>query len=374
MKLIFISNYLSAHQIPFCDKMYSILGNDFTFISTMSMEQERVDLGWTNFERKYEFYLDSKYKDEAIIKDINEADVVIIGSAPDKLIIKRLKQGKLTFKYAERLYKGDLTFLQWVRAYIGTYLHYARFRKYNFYILCSSAYTCADLNKFFKFKDRCFKWGYFPETKKYDDINDIIESKENNSILWCARLIELKHPEIPVLLAEKLKNNRYKFRLNIIGGGEMDDEIRRLIKDKNLDDCVTMVGVVQQNKVREYMEKSQIFLFTSDSNEGWGAVLNEAMNSGCACVACDEIGSVPFLVCDGENGYTYKKQKMNDIYDKIKILLDDKQKGQCMGRKAYFTIVDEWNAETASIKLLQLIKSLELNRKMETSGVCDLII
>ena len=49
------------------------------------------------------------------------------------------------------------------------------------------------------------------------------------------------------------------------------------------------------------MEKSEIFLFTSDKGEGWGAVLNESMNSACAVVASHAIGSVPFLLKDGEN-------------------------------------------------------------------------
>jgi hypothetical protein len=33
-------------------------------------------------------------------------------------------------------------------------------------------------------------------------------------------------------------------------------------------------------EVRVHMEQSNIYLFTSDFGEGWGAVLNEAMNSG----------------------------------------------------------------------------------------------
>ena len=33
------------------------------------------------------------------------------------------------------------------------------------------------------------------------------------------------------------------------------------------------------------MEQADIYLFTSDRNEGWGAVANEAMNSACAMVA-----------------------------------------------------------------------------------------
>ena len=48
------------------------------------------------------------------------------------------------------------------------------------------------------------------------------------------------------------------------------------------------------------MEKSHIHLFTSNHLEGWGAVVNEAMNSGCAVVANREAGAVPYLIEHGK--------------------------------------------------------------------------
>ncbi len=375
MKLVFVSNYLSAHQVPFCDAMYSALKSDFLFVSTIPMEKERIEMGWTQSKREYEMQLNLKdEKTDEIRKIIDEADVVIIGSAPDKLIIKRLKQGKLTIKYAERLYKGKLTALQWIRAYIGTYIHYIRFKKYNFYVLCSSAYTALDLNKFFKFKDRCFKWGYFPEAKTYEDIKKIVEKKEKNSILWCARFIDWKHPEIPVLLAEKLKKEGYSFELSMIGNGKKEEEIHRLIEDKNLNDCVNMIGVIQQNEVREHMEKSEIFLFTSDSNEGWGAVLNEAMNSGCACVSSHAIGSVPYLIEDGENGFLYRNGDLDNLYKKMTLLLDNPDICEELGEKAYSTITKVWNADVAAArfwKLSQAILAGDRNPDLYKTGPCS---
>lgn len=45
MKINFISNYINHHQIPFCDCLYRKLGEDFTFIQTEPMEEERVKMG-----------------------------------------------------------------------------------------------------------------------------------------------------------------------------------------------------------------------------------------------------------------------------------------------------------------------------------------
>ena len=44
------------------------------------------------------------------------------------------------------------------------------------------------------------------------------------------------------------------------------------------------------------MEESEIYLVTSDRKEGWGAVVNEAMNSGCAVVADHMIGAAPWMI------------------------------------------------------------------------------
>ena len=107
MKVAFILNYLSHHQIPFCKAMNNILGDDFCFISTMPNEQERIDLGWqpnTSYSFELKSYLtDSARKRAYEIADIY--DTVIIGSASDSFIVKRLKNHKLTLKYSERFYK-----------------------------------------------------------------------------------------------------------------------------------------------------------------------------------------------------------------------------------------------------------------------------
>ena len=62
------------------------------------------------------------------------------------------------------------------------------------------------------------------------------------------------------------------------------------------------------------MEKTGIFLFTSDRQEGWGAVLNEAMNSGCAVVASHLIGAVPFLKKKKKNGLVYSSGDRKTLF------------------------------------------------------------
>lgn len=74
MRFIFVSNYLNHHQIPFCNAMYRLLGEDFGFIQTEAMEEERVRMGWQPIEENAYLHL---YYDqpEECKKLIEEADI-----------------------------------------------------------------------------------------------------------------------------------------------------------------------------------------------------------------------------------------------------------------------------------------------------------
>ena len=154
--------------------------------------------------------------------------------------------------------------------------------------------------------------------------------------------------------------------MSIIGSGEMELSLHQMIEQKGLSDRVKMLGTMPSDDVRKYMEKTDVFLFTSDFNEGWGAVLNEAMNSGCAVVASHAAGAVPFLIRNGENGFIYENGNERSLYLKVRELLEDSNKRVQFGKAAYQTIVNGWNAEDAARRIVNLVK------KIETHGEYDL--
>ena len=50
MKVVFLSNYLNHHQLPFCLEMYKKYGNDFKFVSTVKINEERLRLGYKDMD------------------------------------------------------------------------------------------------------------------------------------------------------------------------------------------------------------------------------------------------------------------------------------------------------------------------------------
>ena len=378
MKVTFYSNYLNHHQLPFCLAMNRLTGGEFTFVATTPVPAERLNMGYHDMNKQYPFVLttyDSVENERLAHMLAVESDAIIMGSAPETYAIMRLKQNKLTFRYSERWYKQGLPLKKIPRAFLSSLLHHGRFVTKPLYMLCASAYTAADCAKFGNYLGRAYKWGYFPEVKT-QDVDVLFARKCTNkkvSILWVARIIGLKHPDASVLLAEKLKQNGYDFELNIIGNGEMEQQLRTMICEKHLDDCVHMLGAMSPEVVRDHMEAADIFLFTSDFNEGWGAVLNEAMNSACAVVASHAIGSVPFLIDDGKNGFIYKNGDENSLYERVAQLIEQPKMREKMGRNAYRTLAEQWNADVAAERFIALAQALQDGKKADLfkAGPCS---
>jgi glycosyltransferase involved in cell wall biosynthesis len=162
-----------------------------------------------------------------------------------------------------------------------------------------------------------------------------------------------------ILLAKRLKDAGYEFEMNMFGIGELYDKMKALCAKLGVGDVVCMRGSVSNEQILNEMREHNIFLFTSDKHEGWGAVLNEAMSSVCAVVASNEIGSVPFLIKDGENGLIFKSKNLDSLYEKVVYLLENKEQIALLGRNAYYTMLNQWSPKNAAKNLLQLIGDLQ---------------
>lgn len=375
MKILFVSNYFNHHQKPLSDNLYSILGNDYAFIETTTMSQERVNMGWGDLDTpkyvKY-YYQDDETRIECQ-RLIESADVIVTGSAPEQLIEGALKKGKVVFRYSERPIKDRKHYFLKYFARLAKW-HLCNRRSYHTYLLCASAFAAHDYSRFFLFKNRAYKWGYFPETRNYDDAEALVNQKEDNSILWVARLIGWKHPEHAIQVAKRLEDEKIPYEMNLIGNGENELTIRKLISDNNLQKKVHLLGAMKPSEVRGYMERSSVFLFTSDHNEGWGAVLNEAMNSGCAVVANARIGSAPFLIENGKNGLLYDEDDMEQLYQNTKMLLLNRSLRKSLSINAYRTIANHWNAECAAKNLVLLAERIvagDITNNVKGSEVCS---
>ncbi len=369
MKILFLSNYFNHHQSALGDALFACTEGDFRFIACEKMPSERAKLGCSCGSRSYVLPLEGN--GDLVDRWLREADAVIAGSAPERLVRRRVRLGKLLFRYRERPLRFGLEpekyfprLLRW---------HWRDPAGKPIYLLCASAYTAGDYAKFGLFRGRAFRWGYFPECRMHGE-ERLMGQKDPRELLWCGRLVDLKHPEAALEAAGALKDLGYGFHLGILGTGPMEGTLRRQVKERGLEDRVSFLGAKSAGEVRQAMERAGIFLFTSDAREGWGAVVNEAMNSGCAVVASRAAGSVPYLLSAGENGLIYESGNEADLTEKLRFLLDNPNEVNRLGLAGYRTIRDLWNGEEAARRLVRLAEELLAGgdgRELYRDGPCS---
>ena len=375
MKITFVSNYINHHQIPFSRAMCEMEGVEYTFIQTQPMEEERIRMGWQ--EQEELSFLKLYYKEpESCRKLIEDSELVIFGGCEEEAYIqKRLAEGKPLIRYSERIYKEG----QWKavspRGLLKKYKDHVRYRKSPVYLLCSGAYVSDDFRLIGAYPGKMFKWGYFPETRHFD-LSALLRQKgygkeKKISILWAARMIDWKHPELVIETAAYLKKQGVDFHLTMAGGGELEEEVHSLAEKLAVTDCISFPGFVAPAEVRTLMEQADIYLVTSDRGEGWGAVVNEAMNSGCAVVANHMIGAVPYLIRHGENGLIYQDKKKEQLFAQVAWLSQDRSRCRKLAESAIRTITEEWNAENAADCLMELIGSMGLDTRREEGFACS---
>lgn len=362
MKLVFYSLVLNHHQASVADEFYKLLGEDYAFVETARcMDNKGAIEDYSTRPYLVRSWESKKVYEKAMSLALNAEVCVFSGYEALPFEKERLKKGLFSFDMGERMLKrGWLNLIspkiiKMVMAY-----HLGGWSKKPLYKLCCSAFAASDQYKLKTFEGKCYKWGYFTEVKEFK--NNMINLKSSNDsicIMWCARFVNWKHPELPVKLARKLKDKGYKFQIKMAGGGALFQKTRRLISKLDVGNCVSLIGNMSNEEILDLMQHSQIFIFTSDKNEGWGAVANEAMSNGCVLVASDTIGSSPYLIKEGATGFSFTSCDVDSMTEKVKWLIEYPHKMQEMQRNAYQQMKDIWNPKHAAMNLLTLIKDIQ---------------
>lgn len=349
---------MTHHQYPFCTEMYKLLGDDFLFVYTDEMEDERKNMGWDKAFSEASYII--KYDDETTPRIIMDSDIVLCGSVHMCYIKDRLKTEKITFRYFERLYKKGRIHALKPGGYIRKLNEHTRVRNKNVYLLCAGAYVPADFKLFFSYPEKMLKWGYFTEEEaaEFEELLKIKEGNERTEILWTGRMIDWKYPVMSVLLGEMLSIKGFDFHITMIGDGPEKEGLLQYIQENELERYFTVESFMEPSKVREYMRKADVYLMTSDFNEGWGAVINEAMSSGCVVVASAGAGGAGYLIEHDYNGLIFNTYDMEDLGHEVMRVLCNKSFKRNLAENAYDTMKTLWSPRLAANRFVELCESL----------------
>ena len=377
MKLAFYCNHLNHHQVRVADELYELLGEDYVFIATLPRNKDSLKGGVDYSFRPYCILAgESNDAHDKALELARNADVCVFGACSQEYAVERAKQKDcgLSFEMGERwLKRGLINVLSpTLRRWWMNYMRY--YHRKPFYKLCSSAFVAKDDVKLGAYKGRHYKWGYFTGVDCGFDVeaSSDVSTTEITPLMWCSRFLSLKHPELPILMAQRLKEEGLRFFLDFYGSGEVEQKSRDMASRLGLDDVVRFHGAIPNDQVLKEMRRHKIFLFTSDRLEGWGAVANEAMSQGCALVGGDAIGSVTYLVENRRKGMIFKSEDVDSLTDCVRTLIENRSLLKDIRHNAVATMQTMWSPAVAARNLLKLIDDIKNGRSCSImEGPCS---
>jgi glycosyltransferase involved in cell wall biosynthesis len=144
-----------------------------------------------------------------------------------------------------------------------------------------------------------------------------------------------------------------KIHVNIIGDGPARKEIEELIRSNNLTENVSMLGAIDNSKVRKYLSNSNIFILTS-RNEGLPISIIEAMREGLAIISTN-ISGIPELVENNYNGLLIDPsvEQLKDIFNNI-----DSYNWEIMGENSLKLFNDKFTLDRVFSEYCDIYDSL----------------
>ncbi len=160
--------------------------------------------------------------------------------------------------------------------------------------------------------------------------------REEGLIASVLRLHPDKGPDILLRAASELMARGVVFRLEIIGDGDMRQELQRGLAGP-LGSVVTLAGPADEDGVVRTLRRASLFVLPSRT-EGWGIAAAEAMSCGRAVVASG-VGGLPELLDSGRLGVLVPPEDPVALATAMAALLTDPARALSLGEAARAHIV-----------------------------------
>ncbi len=103
--------------------------------------------------------------------------------------------------------------------------------------------------------------------------------------------------------------------LVIIGSGELENELKKLTKTKNMEQNILFTGSISHHEIPLWLNASDLFILSSYS-EGNPVSLIEALSCGKPVIA-PKIGSIPEIVHSDKYGLLFETGNINSLIKSI---------------------------------------------------------
>lgn len=336
MKFAFYTCKVSPHQMPLARELVKTFGVDsYRYVYTMPIKGERAKLGWKEEKEKWILY---ETNNEVQAREIlRNAEILLCGERDIGLIEYRSRQGLRTIYSSERWFKPRIGIfrLLWLPFFVMAKKFVRLLEKGNevYYYpmgvhaardmarlcgLLNGDITClfnspeiefenkpggriwlkngGDEDKYCLVKMRM--WGYFvkPSHKVTLSVQKVTKAESQEvKVLWVGRLLKWKRVDTIVRAVvehanlKRIDASLQKITLDIYGTGPEEKRLKKMACGH--EGFIRFHPPVPIAEVRHVMREHDVYVLSSNAHEGWGAVVNEALEEGMTVIGTYEAGS-----------------------------------------------------------------------------------
>lgn len=362
MKILQVTSTVSYHQLPLAKELYGILGEDnFSFASMAKPNNNLKTVKSEDSFEKFIIYPNESAHDKAKFDKLwKEVDIVLCGERLINEMQQRVDNSKICFYMSERWWKPPIGILRLLHpGFLKMFLSFRKLSKSRFFhYLPTGPFAAKDITLFSKMDGRIWQWGYFTSVPFSMKPIEKKSSLSKFSVLWIGRMLNLKRVDLLIEAMHLLKNEGKSFHLTLVGEGPEREKLQSL-SDKLLGDAYCSIqDFIPYEEVPELMAKHSVYVLPSNGNEGWGAVINEAMTVGCAVVASDKTGAGVTLIEHDVNGLLFKSGSVNSLYTNLNKLIGNESLINELGDNARSTIIDSWQPTIVAERFVKLATAL----------------
>lgn len=305
-------------------------------------------------KKDYEITLVLEKKEGIFLEELNSRiQVITYTPNSDKNVLKRkmknfMKQIKFALKYKNKFdfsasfatYSNSSAFVSrtasknsalWIHSdYLTIYqdnikemIKFFREKKYNKFkhlIFVSQKSKESFISVFPKAKQKAIVCNNLVDDQKIEKLSQEkieIEKDEITTFLNVGRHDEKEKRLSRIIeVAEKLKQDKYKFRILFVGDGRDNEKYKEMVKERKLEEQIIFLG--KKQNPYPYFKISDCVILTSDY-EGYPVVFLESMilNKPIITTKVSDYEDV-----EGKYGYTTTKE-ITDIYEKMKLFIEN---------------------------------------------------
>ena len=147
-----------------------------------------------------------------------------------------------------------------------------------------------------------------------------------------------------------------KLHLLIVGTGELLESARQFTEEHELP--VTFAGFLNQTEITSAYVAADCLILSSDYDETWGLVVNEAMVCGLPAIVSDRVGCGPDLVKCGETGERFAFGAVDALSNSMLSMATNRDRMTTMGECARELVLRRYTVENAVEGTIQAVEAV----------------